>query len=181
MQLLPFQNAVRGCEPASSPATALLTLDDPCWSARQLATAGCCAGAVSCLQVAGGDQQLQADCMHLHSYAFYWTFGGTYTSQSESQPACVSAVSYDRATAWAGNQSVPAGDLVHTRSFGPFTDSDQSQLWRQINDCLDGLCGKTVVEQLLEKGHNELLAQVLSAFPAAISHILHCVPAAPAM
>ena len=50
--------------------------------------------------------------------------------------------------------------LATSRPFGPLTDSDPSQLWRQINECLDGLCGKTVVEQLLEKGHSELLAQV---------------------
>ena len=48
--------------------------------------------------------------------------------------------------------------------FGQMPDPDPSQLWQQINECLDGLCGKkTVVEQLLEKGHSELLAQVCSA------------------
>ena len=42
------------------------------------------------------------------------------------------------------------------------TDFDQMQLWKQINECLDRLCGKTVIEQLCDNGHNEILAQVPS-------------------
>ena len=42
-------------------------------------------------------------------------------------------------------------------------DFDQTQLWKQINDCLDRLCGKTVIEQLVEHGHDEIVAQVAAS------------------
>lgn len=73
-----------------------------------------------------------------------------------------------------GRHKVPlcTGNMASCRSFGPLADSDPSQLWRQINECLDGLCGKTVVEQLLEKGHSELLAQVRTCLSQLLQ--VHC-------
>ena len=79
----------------------------------------------------------------------------------------------------SGPELLKGSLLPAKHSSMPTPDSDPTQLWRQINDCLDGLCGKTVVEQLLEKGHSELLAQVLhdlaSGTNAAIADFLPVV------
>ena len=59
------------------------------------------------------------------------------------------------------------------------TDFDQTQLWKQINECLDRLCGKTVIEQLCDNGHNEILAQVQLLSPPAdpVYHTERSIPA----